>query len=278
MHGIAHDTIDFVKKIITTEMNSATDNPIVIPERGEVNESTRRYFYQVKNNLFIRLYRLETSTESTLPKRSTIWPLVNKVEFHCRVLFKRFDSRTGVHELAAMSERRTERLVNPALSELPAFLVREGGLNSGFMIAHCTAAALVSENKCLCHPSSVDSLSTSAGTEDHVSMGGYSARKALQVVANVERVIAIELLAACQAIEFLRPLKTTVPLEEVYRVVRSVVGPWDRDRFMAPDIDAVTQLLQEGKIWDCVKGIYKNRPCRSPAGVISRRVFTLGVD
>jgi histidine ammonia-lyase len=153
-----------------------------------------------------------------------------------------------------MSERRIERLVNPSLSELPAFLVREGGLNSGFMIAHCTAAALVSENKCLCHPSSVDAISTSAATEDHVSMGGYAARKALQVVANVERVIAIELLAACQAIEFLRPLKTTVPLEEVYRAVRAVARPWDKDRYMAPDIEAVTQLLQEGKIWTCVKG------------------------
>ena len=153
-----------------------------------------------------------------------------------------------------MSERRIERLVNPALSELPAFLVKEGGLNSGFMIAHCTAASLVSENKGLCHPSSVDSLSTSAGTEDHVSMGGYSARKALQVVANVERVIAIELLAACQAIEFLRPLKTTVPLEEVYRVVRAAVRPWDKDRFMAPDIETAVTLLKEGKIWTAVKG------------------------
>lgn len=85
-------------------------------------------------------------------------------------------------------------------------------------------------------------------------MGGYAARKALQVVANVERVIAIELLAACQAIEFLRPLKTTVPLEEVYRVVRTKVKPWDRDRIMAPDIEAATQLLKEGKIWTAVKG------------------------
>lgn len=260
VHGIAHDTIDFVKKIITTEMNSATDNPIVLPERGEVIERANRVIEcqltVTRNDALFRSYRPETSTESTPPKHSTTWPSVyraerlNRCAINSRPVFP-----AGVHELAAMSERRTERLVNPALSELPAFLVREGGLNSGFMIAHCTAAALVSENKCLCHPSSVDSLSTSAGTEDHVSMGGYSARKALQVVANVERVIAIELLAACQAIEFLRPLKTTVPLEEVYRVVRAVARPWDKDRFMAPDIDAVTQLLQDGKIWDCVKGI-----------------------
>ncbi|XP_069972172.1 histidine ammonia-lyase-like [Penaeus vannamei] len=159
----------------------------------------------------------------------------------------------GIHEIASMSERRIERLVNPALSELPAFLVREGGLNSGFMLAHCTAASLVSENKVLCHPASVDSLTTSAGTEDHVSMGGFAARKAIMVVDNVERVIAIELLAACQAIEFLRPLKTTAPLEEVIRVVRSVASSWEKDRFMSPDIDAVTELIREGKIWQAVR-------------------------
>ncbi|KAG5261487.1 hypothetical protein AALO_G00284810 [Alosa alosa] len=129
----------------------------------------------------------------------------------------------GVHELACISERRIERLCNPSLSELPAFLVNEGGLNSGFMIAHCTAAALVSENKGLCHPASVDSLSTSAATEDHVSMGGWAARKALRVVEHVEQVLAIELLAACQALEFRLPLKTTPPLEEVRKLVRSVV-------------------------------------------------------
>ncbi|RZF35762.1 hypothetical protein LSTR_LSTR012060 [Laodelphax striatellus] len=159
----------------------------------------------------------------------------------------------GVHELASMSERRIERLVNPALSELPAFLVKDGGLNSGFMLAHCTAASLVSENKVLCHPSSVDSISTSAAQEDHVSMGCFAARKALQVVENVEHVLAIELLAACQAIEFLRPLKTTVPLEEVYNTVRSVVRPLDKDRFMSPDIESATKLLRENKIWSAVR-------------------------
>jgi histidine ammonia-lyase len=99
----------------------------------------------------------------------------------------------AVHELSSISERRIERLVNPALSnQLPAFLVQEGGLNSGFMIAHCTAAALVSENKSLCHPASVDSVPTSAGKEDHVSMGGWAARKAIRVVEHVETVLAIE--------------------------------------------------------------------------------------
>nr|CAD7585848.1 unnamed protein product [Timema genevievae] len=185
VHGIVHDTIDFVEGVITVEINSGTDNPIVFADRGEI---------------------------------------ISAGNFHGEYPAKALDYlAVGVHELASMSERRIERLVNPALSELPAFLVKDGGLNSGFMLAHCTAAALVSENKVLCHPASVDSLSTSAGTEDHVSMGGYAARKSLQVLDNVERVIAIELLAACQAIEFLRPLKTTVPLEEVYNVIRNSI-------------------------------------------------------
>ncbi|KAH7979815.1 hypothetical protein HPB49_011335 [Dermacentor silvarum] len=185
VHGIVHDTIDFVRGIITTEMNSATDNPLVFCERGEI---------------------------------------ISGGNFHGEYPAKALDYLAiGVHELGSMSERRTERLINPAYSELPAFLVADGGLNSGFMIAHCTAAALVSENKALCHPASVDSVPTSAGTEDHVSMGGFAARKALQVVQNVERIIAIELLCACQAIEFLRPLKTTAPLEALYKLVRMFV-------------------------------------------------------
>ncbi|XP_025835196.1 histidine ammonia-lyase-like [Agrilus planipennis] len=105
----------------------------------------------------------------------------------------------------------------------------------------------------MCHPSSVDSLSTSAGQEDHVSMGCYSARKALNIVENVENVIAIELLAACQAIEFLRPLRTTAPLEEVYLAVRKVARSLDADRFMAPDIEAVKKLLEENKVWMAVQ-------------------------
>ncbi|XP_012378026.1 histidine ammonia-lyase isoform X1 [Dasypus novemcinctus] len=211
VHGVVNDTIAFVKDIITTELNSATDNPMVFASRGET---------------------------------------ISGGNFHGEYPAKALDYLAiGVHELAAISERRIERLCNPSLSELPAFLVAEGGLNSGFMIAHCTAAALVSENKALCHPSSVDSLSTSAATEDHVSMGGWAARKALRVIEHTEQVLAIELLAACQGIEFLRPLRTTTPLEKVYDLVRSVVRPWIKDRFMAPDIEAAHRLLVEQKVW-----------------------------
>ncbi|XP_041936789.1 histidine ammonia-lyase-like [Alosa sapidissima] len=215
VHGIANDTIAFVKKILTTELNSATDNPLVFAERGIT---------------------------------------ISGGNFHGEYPAKALDYLAiGVHELACISERRIERLCNPSLSELPAFLVNEGGLNSGFMIAHCTAAALVSENKGLCHPASVDSLSTSAATEDHVSMGGWAARKALRVVEHVEQVLAIELLAACQALEFRLPLKTTPPLEEVRKLVRSVVRPWDKDRAMSPDIEAAHKLLLEEKVWEAVR-------------------------
>lgn len=240
VHGITHDTIDFVRGIITIEMNSATDNPIVLAERGET---------------------------------------ISAGNFHGEYPAKAMDYLAiGIHELASMSERRVERLVNPAYSELPAFLVKDGGLNSGFMLAHCTAAALVSENKTLCHPASVDSLTTSAGTEDHVSMGGFAARKCLQVVRNVEKVIAIELLAACQAIEFLRPLKTTQPLEEVYKVVRSVVAPWDKDRYMSPDIHHATKLLKDEKIWNAVKLHIENYHSTQDVEtrVFSPSTFTLG--
>ena len=132
----------------------------------------------------------------------------------------------------------------------------------------------------LCHPASVDSLSTSAGTEDHVSMGGFAARKCLQVVRNVEKVIAIELLAACQAIEFLRPLKTTVPLEEVIKVVRSVAAAWDQDRYMSPDIQAITKLLKEGKIWNAVKTQIEayNSEQTVETRVFSPSTFTIGED
>ncbi|XP_031722025.1 histidine ammonia-lyase [Anarrhichthys ocellatus] len=215
VHGITNDTITFVLNIINTEINSATDNPMVFAERGET---------------------------------------ISGGNFHGEYPAKALDFLAiAVHELASISERRIERLCNPSLSELPAFLVNEGGLNSGFMIAHCTAAALVSENKVLCHPSSVDSLSTSAATEDHVSMGGWAARKALRVVEHVEQVLAIELLAACQGIEFLRPLRTTTPLEKVYELVRSVVKPWIKDRFMSPDIEAVHRLLLDQKVWNVAK-------------------------
>jgi len=210
VHGVVHDTCVFVENILVTEMNSATDNPMVFAEDRRI---------------------------------------ISGGNFHGEYPAKMMDYLAiGVHELGSISERRIERMMNSSLSQLPAFLVKEGGLNSGFMIAHCTAAALVSENKGLCHPASTDSISTSAAKEDHVSMGGWAARKALSVVENVEHILAIELLAACQALEFMRPLRSTAPLEAVHALVRSVVAPYDTDRFMQPDIEAAHALIKTGKV------------------------------
>ena len=146
-------------------------------------------------------------------------------------------------DLASISERRIEKLVNPALSDLPAFLVREGGLNSGLMMAQVTAASLVSECKVLAHPSSVDSIPTSAAKEDHVSMSPIAARKFSAVVDNLERVLAIEAIAAFQAMEFLRPLRSSTPIEGIRRDFRRVVRPWDRDRELAPDLEKARLFL-----------------------------------
>ena len=222
VHGIVHDTLRFIRKVLSTEINSATDNPMIFSQNdGE-------------------------------------YGIISGGNFHGEYPAKVLDYLAiCVSELGNMSERRIERLNNPDLSELPAFLIDANtvkpGLNSGFMIPHCTAAALVSENKVLCHPSSVDSLSTSAAKEDHVSMGGFSARKALQVVENVETIIAIELMCAAQGIDLLRPLKSTLPLESLHETVRNTVSKLEKDRFMKPDIEECLQLIKQNKIWESVK-------------------------
>lgn len=218
VHGVVVDTIKFCKHIIVTEMNSATDNPMVLKDRHT---------------------------------------LISGGNFHGEYPAKALDYLAiGVQELANISERRIERLVNCAYSEgLPSFLVQDGGINSGFMIAHCAAAALTSENKVLCHPSSSDTITTSGGTEDHVSMGGWSARKVLKIIDNVENILAIELLAACQALEFFHAngLTSTEPLEEVFNMVRKYIEPWKRDRYMSPDIEAAASLIKNRKIWNVAK-------------------------
>jgi histidine ammonia-lyase len=215
VHGICHDTLAFVRGLLTTEMNSATDNPMVLVDPAD-------------------------------PLKSEI---LSGGNFHGEYPAKALDYLCiALQELANISERRTDRLVNTQLSGLPPFLVREGGLNSGFMIAHCTAAALTAESRTLCLPASCDTIPTSAAKEDHVSMGGWSARKALQVVGNLEVVIAIELLCATQAFDLLRPATSTAPLERVYSLVRRHAATWDKDRYMKPDIDACTRLVASGAV------------------------------
>ena len=152
----------------------------------------------------------------------------------------------AIAEVGALSERRIALLIDASISGLPAFLVADAGINSGFMIAHVTAASLASENKTLAHPASIDSMPTSANQEDHVSMATFAARKAVDIAINVRRIVAIELLAACQGIDFRRPLRSSDRLESVHALLRAAVPHYDQDRYFAPDIAAAEQLIADG--------------------------------
>ncbi|MGE5413406.1 MAG: histidine ammonia-lyase [Syntrophomonadaceae bacterium] len=205
VHGAARDAFDHARAVLEREMNSATDNPLVFAARGEI---------------------------------------LSGGNFHGAPVGLVLDyAAIAATDLASISERRIEKLVNPALSDLPAFLVREGGLHSGLMMAQVTAAALVSECKVLAHPASADSIPTSAAKEDHVSMSPIAARKLAAIVENLERVLAIEAIAAFQAMEFLRPLASSAPIEAVRREFRRAVRPWNRDRELHEDIEKARRFL-----------------------------------
>jgi histidine ammonia-lyase len=211
VHGASRDLLAYVEQTVAVEVNAATDNPLVLVDRGE---------------------------------------LVSNGNFHGQPVALALDSMAlAVAEFASISERRVERLVNPSLSDgLPAFLTHDGGLNSGFMIPQYVAAALVSENKVLCHPASVDSIPTSAGQEDHVSMGNAAGLKCWTVLANVERALAIELLAAAQGVEFLAPLEPGAGARAAHDFVRSVSPTVMEDRTLAPDIERVAIAIRAGEL------------------------------
>ncbi|GAA0859522.1 histidine ammonia-lyase [Aliiglaciecola litoralis] len=156
----------------------------------------------------------------------------------------------ALSEIGSLSERRMALLIDSHLSGLPAFLVNNGGVNSGFMIAQVTCAALASENKTLCHPASIDSLPTSANQEDHVSMATFAGRRLRDIFDNVAGILAIEWLAASQGIDFRNPLKTSDKLEEVKALLRSQVPFYDKDRYFAPDIEKSKQLIKQNKLAD----------------------------
>ena len=216
VHGASRDLLDYVEYTVTVELNAATDNPLVLVEEEM---------------------------------------LVSAGNFHGQPLAFALDALAmAVSELASISERRLERLVNPNLSDgLPAFLTTDGGLNSGFMIPQYVSAALVSENKSLCHPASVDSIPTSAGQEDHVSMGNASGLKAWQVVANSERALAIELLAGAQAVEFLAPLEPGLGARAVHAHVRTLSARLRDDRSLSSDIEAVADSVRDGTLLAAVE-------------------------
>ena len=158
----------------------------------------------------------------------------------------------ALSEIGALSERRMALLIDSNLSGLPPFLVNNGGVNSGFMIAQVTCAALASENKTLCHPASIDSLPTSANQEDHVSMATFAGRRLRDIFDNVAGILAVEWLAAAQGVDFRCPLKTSVPLESVKALLRSKVPFYDKDRYFAPDIEAAKQLIKNHQLMDNV--------------------------
>ena len=215
VHGATRDAIRYCRDVIETEMNSSTNNPLIFADTQE---------FLLGGN------------------------------FHGQPVAMAMDFLgIAVAELADISERRIERLVNPKLSGLPAFLVDDGGLNSGFMLAQYTAAALVSENRVLCHPASIDSIPTSANKEDHVSMGTIAARKCRDIVRNTEDVIAIELLCAAQALDLFTNMKPGKGTLAAYQAIRQSVSHLDKDRIVSTDISAVKQLMRSGKLLAAVE-------------------------
>ncbi len=221
VHGAVRDTLAHCRSVFEIEVNSAVDNPLV----------------------FIT------------DRKSAAGDVISGGNFHGEPLAFALDFLAiGLSALAGISERRTERLVNPALSEgLPPFLAPGAGLNSGFMLPQVTAAALVSENKVLAHPASVDSITTSGNKEDYVSMGMTAGLKLKRVVENTRNVLAIEGMAVAQALDFLAPLKTSKRGQAAYTAIRSACPPIDRDRVMYTDLERVAEVIAAGKISEALR-------------------------
>ncbi|MET0983169.1 MAG: histidine ammonia-lyase [Telluria sp.] len=221
--GAVMDLVANASRTLLIEANAVTDNPLLFPADGESGDGA----------------------------------IVSGGNFHAEpVAFAADTLALAIAEIGALSERRIALLIDANLSGLPAFLVREPGLNSGFMIAHVTAAALASENKSLAHPASVDSLPTSANQEDHVSMATFAARRLGQMAHNTSVIVGIELLAAAQGIEFHRPLASSEHLEHVHAQLRARVAAFDADRFFAPDIEAARLMVVKGELSASCKELF----------------------
>ncbi len=217
VHGTLRDALTFITGVVEREMNSATDNPLVFPDTGEV---------------------------------------LSGGNFHAQPIALTSDLlAAAVTDLSSISERRVENLVNPDLSGLPGFLTPHPGLNSGMMIVQVLAAALVSENKSLAHPAGVDSIPTSANREDHVSMAPIAARKARTIVANATRVLATEVLCAAQGLEFREGLRPGRGVEAAYRHVREHVRALGRDRTLHRDLEAVERLIHNRSLLAAVESV-----------------------
>ncbi len=208
--GACLDQLRHAAMVLLREANAVTDNPLVFADDGM---------------------------------------MISGGNFHAEPVALAADGMAlAIAEVGAIAERRIAMLIDSSVSRLPPFLTADAGLNSGFMIAHVTAAALASENKSLAHPASVDSLPTSANQEDHVSMATFAARRLQAMISNTAHILGIELLAAAQGIEFLRPLKSSVPLEQLHALLRSQVPAMAQDRYLAPDIDHASHLVRDGSL------------------------------
>jgi histidine ammonia-lyase len=215
--GACLDNLEHAARVLGVEANAASDNPLVFSDTGEV---------------------------------------VSGGNFHAEpVAFAADIIALALAEIGGLAERRIALLVDANLSGLPPFLVKDGGVNSGFMVAHVTAAALASENKSLAHPASVDSLPTSANQEDHVSMAANAARRLSDMAANTATIVGIEAAAAAQGIEFHRPLRSSDALEAQIAHIRARVAPYDRDRFLAPDIQAMSEWASAAPLPDAVRAL-----------------------
>jgi len=210
VHGACRDAFRWLREVVAVEIESITDNPLVFPDTGDV---------------------------------------VSAGNFHGEPLALALDlAAMAFSEIGNMSERRTFRMLTSSLSELPPYLTVDSGLNSGYMIAQYTAAALVAENKVLCHPASVDSIPTSGDQEDHVSMGMTAAHKLMTVVGNTQTILGIEALCAAQAIDLLAPLQPGVGTRRAHDLVRRVAPPLDRDRYLAPEIARMAKTVAAGEL------------------------------
>lgn len=207
VHGAAKDTWNYVKAVLETEANSSTDNPLVFASENKV---------------------LSCGNFHGMP-----------------VAFAMDFIGIAMASAASISECRIEKLINPAMSDLPAFLTPNGGLNSGHMIVQVAAASLVSENKIYAHPASVDSIPTSADKEDHVSMGTIAARKFIHILENAKNVLAMELLSACQALDLLKPLKPAAGVLAAYQLIRKTVPFAEKDRVFALDVQQIRSLVED---------------------------------
>ena len=217
--GACLDQLRHATRVLLREANAVTDNPLVFAPAAEGAGGEPH------------------------------GALISGGNFHAEPVALAADSMAvAIAEVGAIAERRIAMLIDTGVSRLPPFLAREPGLNSGFMIAHVTAAALASENKSLAHPASVDSLPTSANQEDHVSMATFAARRLQPMIANTAHILGIELLAAAQGIEFLRPLASSAALEAVHALLREHCPPVEQDRYLAPDIDRATRLVTDGSL------------------------------